>query len=190
MTVADYYLFVYTDFIKYRLDNLFVKYCYKYKIHKTRQLNFRDVVVSDLGEVFSYTCIYCLNKPQNADFITYLTSALRFQVRYSIVRQVRYYRHCKKDAVYYIRKFGRFFNGQIIDLRIKDPSEEFFRLSFEDFDFSPLNKNELKIIQLFFWRNLKIREIAKILKISESNVRQYKKRALKKLYKPNMKLLN
>ena len=73
---------------------------------------------------------------------------------------------------------------------MKDPSQELFRLSYKDFNFSALNKNEKRIIILFFWKNQKIREISKILNISESTVRQSKKRALKKLKKPNMHLWN
>ena len=187
--VTDY-LYVYKDFVKDRLDSLVTKYCYKYKIYGNRQLNVKDEVISDIGLTFCYKCKYCLDIPRNVDFITYMALSLTRHVEFSILKQLRYYRNCKKDSAYYLQKFGKFSHGQIIDLRIKDPSQELFRLSYDDFNFSPLNKNEKKIIELYFWKNLKISEISEILNINESAVRQSKKRALKKLKNLNIHLLN
>ncbi len=180
MTGTDY-LFVYTDFVRKTLDALATKYCYKYRIHAIRQLDFRDEALCDVGKTFCYICSLGLNRPHNVDFATYLKAALKHQVKYSIIKQLKYYQNSKKDAVYCLQKFGKSVNGQIIDLRVKDPSKELFRLSFDDFDFSPLNKTEKDVIQLFFWGNLKIKEIADVLDINSSVVRQHKTRALKKL---------
>ena len=188
MVRADYYLYIFDSFITDRFDRLFVKYCYKYNIHGKKQLNFRDVVISDIALTFCYKCKKSFDIPQNVVFPRYLRCALRNQVKYSILRQIKYVRNKQRDAVYFLQKFGKLLHGQIIDLRTKDPSEELFRLSFDEFDFSPLNKTEKKIIHLFFQKNQKTKEIAEKLNLSVSAVRKYKKKALKKLYKPNLHL--
>ena len=188
--VGTDYFDVYASFVQDKLDRLVAKYCCKYNIYGNRQLNCRDEVISDISVTFFYKCKYCLDTPKNTNFVTYLTAALTKQVKYSIIKQIRYYRNCKKDSSYYLQKFCKFSHGQIIDLRTKDPSQELFRLSYTDFNFSPLNKNEMKIIGLYFWKNMKIREISKILNISECSVRQSKKRALKKLKNSNTHLWN
>ncbi len=189
MVVTDY-LNVYTDFVQDRLDSLVIKQCKDYNVYGNRQLTFRDEVLSDVGITFCYICKNCFDRPRKVSFSVYLVSALRHQVKYSIAKQLGYYRNCKKYPAYYIHKFGAVLDGQIIDLRIKSPSEKLFRLSFEDFDFSPLNKTEMQIIQLFFGGEFEIREIAQLLKISEGTVRKYKNRALKKLRNTNKHLLN
>ena len=189
MTGTDY-LFVYTDFVVKTLDALATKYCYKYRIPAIRQLDFRDEAICDVGKTFCYICSLGLNRPHYVDFTTYLKAALRHQVKYSIVKQLNYYRNAKRDADYYLQKFGKSVNGQIIDLRVEDPSKELFRLSFDDFDFSALNKTEMDVIQLFFWGNLKTKEIADILNINSSTVRQHKARALKKLKISNKHMCN
>ncbi len=189
MVVTDY-LNVYTDFVQDRLGRLVIRYCINYNVYGNRQLNFRDEVLSDVGITFCYICKNCFDRPRKVSFSVYLVSALRHQVKYSIAKQLGYYRNCKKDSTYYIHKFGAVLGGQIIDLRIESPSEKLFRLSFEDFDFSPLNKTEMQIIQLFFGGEFEIREIAQLLKIGEGTVRKYKNRALKKLRNTNKHLLN
>ncbi len=189
MTVTDY-LYVYTYFIQDRLDGLVTKYCYKYKIYGNRQLNIWEEVRSDIGITFCYKCKYSLDIPIKVNFITYLTVSLSKQVKYSIIKQIKYYKICKKDSAYHLHKFGKSTNGNIIDLRIKDPADELFRLSYRDFNFSALNGTEKRIIKLYFCWNKKISEISKLLNITESAVRQSKKRALIKLKKSNMHLLN
>jgi len=189
MVVTDY-LHVYIDFVQDRLDGLVTQYCCIYKIYGPRQFDCRDEVLSDTGVTFCYTCNYCLDRPHYVDFRTYLTAALTHQVRYSMIRQMRYYRDCKKDSAYTLHKFGKSLHGHIIDVRIKDPSEDCFRLCYDDFDFSLLNSHEKKIIDFYFWEEMTTREIAQILKIRESTVRQSKKRALNKLKKRNRHLLN
>ena len=189
MVVTDY-LNVYTDFVQDRLDSLAIKYCKDYKVYGNRQLNFRDEVLSDIGITFCYSCKHCLDRPQKVNFSIYLISAFRHQVRYSIAKQIRHYRDCKKDSAYFLDKFGAFLGGQMIDRRTNNPCEELFRLSFEDFDFSPLNETEMQIIRLYFWENLKIKEISQSLKMSESTVRKYKSRALTKLKDTNKHLWN
>jgi hypothetical protein len=189
MVVTDY-LNVYTDFVQDRLDSMVINQCKDYNVYGNRKLNFRDEVLSDIGFTYCYICKHFFDKSKKVSLMVYLVSALRHQVRYSIAKQVRHYKHCKKDSAYYIHKFGAVLDDQIIDLRIKSPSEELFRLSFDDFDFSPLNNTELQIIQLFFGKDMKIKEISQSLKICEGAVRKYKSRALKKLYEPNLHLWN
>ncbi len=189
MVVTDY-LEVYSDFVQDRLDRLVIKYCKDYNVYGNRQLNFRDEVLSDIGITFCYICKNCFDKPRRVSLSVYLVSAFRHQVKYSIAKQIGYYRNCKKDSAYYIHEFGAVFGGQIIDLRIKSPSEKLFNLSFEDFDFSLLNETEMQIIQLFFGGEFEIREISQLLKISEGTARKYKNRALTKLRNTNKHLLN
>ena len=185
MVVTDY-LHIFEYFTNDCLDILVVKYCRRKGVTKNRLLDYREEVVSDLGIAF----VKSFGKPTNTDFATYLKGVLKKQVYYSIVQQIRSEIRVKRDIAYYRLKYTRHIEGRIIDSREKDPREELFRLSFEDFDFSTLNKNELQTIQLFFWENLKLKEIAVMLNISESAVRQCKRRALKKLYKPNLHLWN
>ena len=189
MVVTDY-LPVYTWFVQNQLDSLVTHYCYTYKIYGNRQYNCREEVLSDIGVTFCYTCKYARKKLLCTDFMTYLKAALTHAVKYSILRQARYEQNCQKDSAYYLHKFGKSLNGHLIDIRIKDPSEDCFRLNYNDFNFSPLNTTEKEIIQFFFWENMKISEISKTLNISESTVRQSKKRALKKLKHLNRHLLN
>jgi RNA polymerase sigma factor (sigma-70 family) len=185
MAVTDY-LHIYESFIKNSLNILLVKYCRRKGLTGNRLLDYRDEVVSDLGITF----VESLGKQINTDMATYLRCVLEKQVRYSISQQIRSEIRRNKDVSYYIQKYGRYVDGSMVDSREADPREELFRLSFEDFDFSSLNNNELQTIQLFFGENMKLKEIAGILNISESAVRQCKKRALKKLYKPNLHLWN
>ena len=189
MVVTDY-LPVYIGFIEDRLDKLVMHYCYKYKIYGSRQFDYKDEVLADIGVTFCYTCKYTRKKLLRTDFMTYLNAALTHAVKYSIFRQARYEQNSHKDSAYYLQKFGKLLDGYIIDVRIKDPLKHYFRLCHDDFDFSPLNKTEKKIIELYFWEKMKISEISNTLNTSQSDVRQSKKRALKKLQNTNRHLLD
>ena len=107
MVRADYYLYIYENFITDRFDKLFVKYCYKYNINGKKQLNYRDAVLSDIALTFCYKCKHSFDIPKNVVFPCYLVCALRNQVKYSILRQLKYVRNKQKDAVYFIQKFGK-----------------------------------------------------------------------------------
>jgi hypothetical protein len=180
------YIHILEEFIKDDLDRLVVKHCNKKKVVGRRQSNYRDEVLSDLGVAFTQS----LKKIIHTDLAVYIRCVLKRQVGYSVTRQARYESRCRENVASYKDKFGRYVDGRIVDVRVKDLWGTSSKLSIEDFDFSPLNENEMSAVFLYFWGNLKTKEIAEFLRISESAARQCKNRALKKLYKPNLHLLN
>lgn len=185
MAVTDY-IHVLEDFIRDDLNGLFVKYCNRKKVTGKRQSDYKDDVISDLGVAFTQS----LKKTTHTDLAVYIKCVLRRQVGYSVARQARYESRCRENIANYRHRFGRHIDGRMVDCRVKYPRKTCSELSIEDFDFSPLNENEMSAIYLYFWGNLKTKEIAGFLRISENAVRQCKQRALKKLYRPNLHLWN
>jgi len=168
------YQYIYNNFItNQNINKLFYKFC-NYNKQKTLYFisSYKDEVISDLGLAF----IQGLEKKTNSP-INYLKSVLNKRFTYSIYNQIiRENKETEKEDFYkdlYIEKI----NSRLIDNREEIP----IIIDIEDFNFSQLNKNELKIIELFYIEGLSIKDIVLQIGLKEDTIKEYKREALKKI---------